>query len=252
VHATVLPAARPTTAETTTITPVGRRLAVTGLVVGAVLNTAEAVLAQLLPARPESIEDQLRLVAEHSTLYGVRAVLGTVAVPFMAIAFLAAARVLTARARRTGIVAGTLLLAGMWGFVGIHLLGLLQLPASADPAGAAPVLEAAQSSPVLAALFLVPFLAGTALGMLVLTVGLLRTGAVARWIPAAWLVFLLIDFSVGAVGPVDPHWLWLAGAVGMAVHVARNGVTARTESTAGADADRTVVARTGDAPAPIA
>ncbi len=203
----------------------GRRLAVAGLVVGAGLNTAEAVLGQFLPARPESIEDQLRLVAEHSTLYGVRTVLGTLAVPFMVIGFLAAARLLADRARRTGLTVGTLLAAGMWGFVGIHLMGLLQLPASgvADPGGAAAVLEAAQSSPVLGAMFMLPFLAGTVLGLLVLSIGLLRTGAVPRWIPAVWLAFLLLDFSVGAVGPVDPHWLFLAGAVGLAAHIARGG-----------------------------
>ncbi len=204
--------------------------------VGAVLNTAEAVLAQFLPTRPDALEDQLRLVSEHSTLYGVRAVLGTVAIPFMAIAFLAAARLLAERARRTGIVAGTLLLAGMWGFVGIHLLALMQLPASQDPAAAAGVLRTAEASPVLIGLFLVPFLVGCALGMVVLTVGLLWTGVVARWIPAAWLVFILIDFSVGAVGPVDPHWLWLAGALGLAVHIATKGMSTRT----------------GDAPAPSA
>ncbi len=238
MHATALPApSSPATGARPAITPVGRRLAVTGLVVGAVLNTAEALLAQALPARPEGLEDQLRLVSEHSTLYGVRAVLGTVAIPFMAIAFLAAARLLAERARRTAIAAGTLLLAGMWGFVGIHLLGLLQLPAAQDPAAGATVLEAAQGSPVLASLFLVPFLVGTALGMVVLTGGLLWTGLVARWIPAAWLVFILIDFSVGAVGPVDPHWLWLAGALGLAVHVARHGLSAT---------------RPGDAPAPRA
>ena len=224
MHATALPVpsqlpARPRPA----ITPVGRRLAVTGLVVGAALNTAEAVLAQALPARPEELADQLRLVSEHSTLYGVRAVLGTVAIPFMAIAFLAAARLLAERARRTAMVAGTLLLAGMWGFVGIHLLGLLQLTAAQDPEAGAGVLAAAEASPVLTGLFLVPFLVGTALGMVVLTAGLLWTGVVARWIPAAWLVFILIDFSVGAVGPVDPHWLWLAGALGLAVHIARAG-----------------------------
>ncbi len=228
MHATALPTPSPVaTEQRSPITPVGRRLAVTGLVVGAVLNTTEAVLAQLLPARPEAVEDQLRLVAENSTLFGVRAVVGTVAIPFMAIAFLAASRLLAERARRTGILAGTLLLAGMWGFVGIHLLGLLQLPGSQDPTGSAGFLQAAEASPVLLALFLVPFLVGTALGLAVLTVGLLWTGAVARWIPAAWLVFLLIDFSVGAVGPVDPHWLWLAGALGLAVHIATKGMSTR-------------------------
>ncbi len=234
MHTTVqsVPAAAPPVAVAPPVAPVGRRLAVVGLLVGAVLNTAEAVLAQVLPARPDAVEDQLRLVSENATLFGVRAVAGTLAIPFMVVAFLAAARLLATRARRTAIAAGALLVAGMWGFLGIHVLGLLQLPASSSPdlSAAAHLLSAAEASPVLIALFLVPFLLGTTVGMILLTVGLLRTGVVARWIPAAWLVFIVLDFSIGAVGPVDPHWLWLAGAVGMAAHVARQGYTADPRS----------------------
>jgi hypothetical protein len=204
----------------------GRRLAAVGLVVGATLNTAEAVLGQFLPAKPEGLAEQLSLVAENAALYGTRAVLGTLAVPFMVIAFLGAARLLAGRARRTGAAAGTLLAAGMWGFVGVHVLGLLQLPASrGDIPAAAAVLDGIQSSPVLGALFFLPFLAGTVLGLLLLTGGLLRTGAVPRWIPATWLAFLLLDFSIGAVGPVDPHWLFLAGSVGLAAHLIRRADT---------------------------
>ncbi|MGY1740422.1 MULTISPECIES: hypothetical protein [unclassified Blastococcus] len=212
----------------------GRRLAVAGLVVGAVLNTAEAVLLQFLPERPEDVADQLPLVADHLPLFTTRLVAGTLAIPFMVIAFLAAARLLATRARRAAAVAGTLLAAGMWGFVGVHLLGLLQVPASAadDPAAAAALLTDVEASPLFLLLFLLPFLAGSLLGMVVLTVGLLVTGAVPRWIPAAWLVFVLLDFSVGAVGPVDPHWLWLAGALGLAAHLLRSprtdDVVART------------------------
>ncbi|GAB7191900.1 hypothetical protein NUM3379_26080 [Kineococcus sp. NUM-3379] len=207
------------------IIPVGRRLAVVGLVGGAVLNTTEAVLGQFLPARPETVLESLRLVGEHPVLFGTRAVLGTLAVPLMAVGFLAAARLLLTRAPRTAVAAGALLLAGMWGFLGMHVVMLLELPASAsrDLPAAAAVLEQVQSSPVLGALFLVPFLAGCVLGMLVLTAGMLRTGGVPRWIPATWLVFLVVDFTVGAVGPVDPHWLFLAGALGLAHHVLRAG-----------------------------
>ncbi|MGY1735971.1 hypothetical protein [Geodermatophilus sp. SYSU D00684] len=210
--------------------PVGRRLAVTGLVVGGVLNTAEAALVQFLPERPEAIVDQLALVGENTALFTTRLVAGTLAIPFMAIAFLAAAGLLATRMRRTAIAAGTLLLAGMWGFVGIHLTGYLQLPAAqaADLDGAAALLYAAEAHPVFLALFLAPFLLGTTLGMVTLTVGLLRSGVVPRWIPAAWLAFIVLDFSVGAVGPVDPHWLWLAGALGLAVHIARAGHLARS------------------------
>ena len=203
----------------------GRRLAVAGLLVGATLNTAEAVLGQFLPARPEGLEDQLRGVAEHTALYGVRAVLGTLAVPFMLIGFLAAARLLAAHARRTGLAAGTLLAAGMWGFLGVHVIGLLQLPlaGSGDLAAAAGVLADAQSSPVLGLLFMLPFLAGCVAGMLTLTIGMLATGAAPRWVAASWLLFIVLDFSVGAVGPFDPHWLFLAGAVGLALHLTRRG-----------------------------
>ncbi len=37
-----------------------------------------------------------------------------------------------------------------------------------------------------------------------------------------WLLFIVVDFTVGAVGPVDPHWLFLAGSVGAAVAVLRS------------------------------
>jgi hypothetical protein len=46
---------------------------------------------------------------------------------------------------------------------------------------------------------------------------------VPRWIPATWVAFIVLDFSIGAVGPVDPHWLYFLGAVGLAVHLARDG-----------------------------
>lgn len=221
-------AIREGSAPTTGGAGIGPRLAAVALIGGALLNTTEAVLAQLLPERPEGTADQLRAVAEHATLYGVRAVIGTLAIPLMAIAFVAMTQLLGTRARRLAGVAKVALLAGMWGFVGIHLLGLMQLPAAAlgDPEGAAAVLDAAQADPVLAVLFLLPFLVGCALGMVLLAVGVLTTRVVPRWIGAAWLAFILVDFTVGAVGPVDPHWLFLAGSTGAALSVLRRSRTA--------------------------
>jgi hypothetical protein len=115
-------------------------------------------------------------------------------------------------------------------------VGYLQLPASqaGDLDAAAALVYAAEAHPVFLALFLAPFLIGTTLGMGTLTVGMLRSGVVARWIPAVWLAFIVLDFSVGAVGPVDPHWLWLAGALGLAVHIARSGSVARSGERRGA------------------
>jgi hypothetical protein len=104
----------------------------------------------------------------------------------------------------------------------------VQLAAMLDPAGAgaAEYLHTMHESALLGAVFGVPFMLGAPLGMLVLTIGLLVRGGVARWVPASWLVFILLDFSIGSVGPVDPHWLYLAGAVGLASHVLRRGAAA--------------------------
>jgi hypothetical protein len=206
----------------------GRRLAAVGLVAGAALNTAEAVLGQLLPDRPASVAEQVRLVGEHAGLFGARTVAGTLAVPLMVIAFLAAAKVALPAARRTAVAAGVLLLAGMWGFLGMHVVTLLQLPAARlDGApGAAALLEQAQADPVLGLMFLLPFLAGCSVGLLLLVVALFRTAGLPRWIPAAWLAFLVLDFAVRPGGPVDPHWLFLAGATGLAVQVLRGRVAA--------------------------
>ncbi len=218
--ATAVPPSRPVV--------LGPKLAAVGLVAGAALNTAEAVLGQFLPERPASIAEQLRLVGEHTVLYGARTVAGTLAIPLMVIAFLAAAKVAVPAARRTSVAAAVLLLAGMWGFLGMHVVNLLQLPASrlAGVPGAAELLEQAQAEPVLGLMFLLPFLVGCAVGLLLLVVALFRTPGVPRWIPAAWLVFLVLDFAVRPGGPVDPHWLFLAGAVGLAAHVLRGRVAA--------------------------
>jgi cytochrome bd-type quinol oxidase subunit 1 len=117
----------------------------------------------------------------------------------------------------------------MWGFLAIQISGVMSVLALRDPDGraAAVFLDDLGSQPLLGVLFGLPFMVGCVLGMLMLTIGMLLKGGVPRWIPGAWLVFILLDFSIGAVGPVDPHWLYLAGAVGLAAHLVRRGTAAR-------------------------
>ena len=217
------------TAQRRTV-PVGARLAAAALVLGAGGNTLQALLTQVLGDRPEDVTDQAALAAERTGLVTTMSLAGTLAVPFMAVGFVVAAHLLARCAPRTGWVAGTLLVLGMWGFLAMQTTGLVQVMALSDGQdglAAAEWLAALDSVPLLGVVFAAPFLLGCVLGMLTLTIGLLRTGAgVPRWIPAAWLVFIVLDFSIGAVGPVDPHWLYLAGAVGLAHHVLRDGAQA--------------------------
>jgi hypothetical protein len=219
---------RPTEAEPGTArrpAPFGPGLAIAGLVLGAGGNTAQAALGQLAD-RPEQVADQIVFANDHPTLVTVVCLVGTVAVPFMAIGFLAASRFLRGAMRRTGTVAAVLLVLGMWGFMAVQTAELIQLTAMLDPDGAAAAtyLHDMDSNVLLGVLFGAPFMLGCVLGMLTLSIGLLVKGAgVPRWIPASWLVFILLDFSIGSVGPVDPHWLYLLGAVGFAVHLGRDG-----------------------------
>lgn len=210
--------------------PFGAAFGAAALVLGAGGNTLQAVLLQVLGGRPDSVADQAAMAAESPGLLTAMSLAGTLAVPFMALGFVAGAHLLARQARRTGRVAGTLLVLGMWGFLAMQTSGLIQIAAlrgGADGVAAAEWMTSLESDPLIGIVFGAPFMLGTVIGMLVLTIGLLVKGVgVPRWIPASWLLFILLDFSIGAVGPVDPHWLYFAGAVGLAHHLTRDSARA--------------------------
>ena len=206
--------------------PFGRTIAATALVIGAGLNTAESVLGRaLLGEKPEKSTELMALLAQNEGTRTLVSVLGTLAIPFMFAGFIALAHLLRRGARRTANAALALLGLGMWGFLGMHIVSLTEVPVlrAVGVEQAAAVMDEIQSTPLLGALFLVPFLAGTFVGMVTLALGLLKTRVLPGWIPAALLTFIVLDFSVGPVGLVDPHWLWLAAAAGAAAAILRMG-----------------------------
>ncbi|MGP3916876.1 hypothetical protein [Nonomuraea sp. 10N515B] len=190
-----------------------------GLVGGALLNGAESIgMRLLLPAQPATGAEKLQAIADSGVTYPVLVMLGTLAIPFMCIGFLALAHLLGQRAPRTGRVAIALLLTGMFGFFGMHVMSLVQVPLSqsTDLVRAGALLDGVEAHPLLGLTFLAPFLVGTALGLLVLIVGLLLTRSVPRWVALTMLVFLVVDFGLRNAGPVDAHWLWIAACIGAA------------------------------------
>ncbi|MGI5287793.1 response regulator transcription factor [Nonomuraea polychroma] len=137
--------------------PVSRRLAVVGLVGGALLNGAESIgMRLLLPAQPATGAAKLQAIADTGVTYAVLVTLGTLAIPFMIIGFLALTHLLAQRAPRTGRVAVTLLLTGMFGFFGMHVLSLAQVPLSqsADLVQAGALLDGMEAHPLLGMMFL--------------------------------------------------------------------------------------------------
>ncbi len=201
---------------------VGRRLAATALIAGAALNTAEAVLTgAVLGGRERTTEQEVAAAFAHPGATTAIAVLGLVSVPALLIAFQAMAHIVRGRQPRLGAVAAALTFVGTLGFLGMHAVGLT----SSILVGAGPqhteAIIALREAP-LGLVVVVPFLIGMFGGMALLTAGLAAQG-VTRWIAGAFGLFLVLDLAVGAVGPVDPHWLFLAGSVALAALVLRAG-----------------------------
>jgi hypothetical protein len=191
------------------------------LVVGAVLNLAEALIGRVV-GQSGSVAGSLDAWAERPVLATTGLVAGTVAVPFLLLGLVAMAQLVRPRMPRLGSTAMVLAFVGGLGFFGIHAVSVIDRAAVDQPDREAMValIESAQNSTP-ALLILVPFLLGLAGSVLLTAIGYLRTRVVPVWIPVALLLFLVLDFGPFPTGPVDPHWLFLAASAGLAVVVAQ-------------------------------
>ena len=201
--------------------PIGRGTAVVALTFGATLNLAEAFIGRIV-GQGESVAESMDAWAARPALATTGLVAGTLAVPFLLLGLVAMAQLVRPRMPRLGTSAMVLGYAGALGFLGLHAASIVDRVALDQPDRAAMValLESVQSNS-LALLVLVPFLLGMAGSVLLTSIGYLRTRAVPIWIPVVLLVFLVLDFGQFPTGPVDPHWLFLAASVGLAVIVAK-------------------------------
>ena len=195
-----------------------------GLVVGGFLNTAETVVGRwVLPDVPDSPARLIDYYAEHDATIGALSTIGTLAIPFMVVGFLSMTHLLRTRMRRTAWAATALLVAGMWGFAGVHLAEFMYH--SVAEVGNTPSLrefvDVSGDNVYLGLLWGLPFLVGCVLGVITLAAGLLRSGVLPRWIGAALLGFIVLDFGAGRAVPVDPHWLYLLACCGTAWTIAR-------------------------------
>jgi hypothetical protein len=201
--------------------PIGRRVAVVGLTVGATLNLAEALIGRVV-GQGASTEGTLEAWAAEPTLAAIGLAVGTVAVPFLLLALVAMAQLYRPRLPKLAATAMVLGFVGTFGFFGIHAVGVYDYAAIDQPDRGAMValIESAQSS-TLGLLIVMPFLLGMVGSVLLSAIGFLRTRVVPIWIPVVLLAFLVLDFGGFPVGPVDPHWLFLAASLGLAYVVAK-------------------------------
>ncbi len=193
---------------------------VAALLIGATLNLAEALLGRVVGVG-ESNEQTLDAVAARPGLAATTLAVGTLAVPFLLLGLVAMAQLIRPRMPKLGTAAAVAGFVGALGFLGLHAVSIVDAAAAEQPDRAAmlTLLQDAQSSP-LALLVLVPFLIAMPLSVLLSSIGFLRTRVVHWWIPATLLLFLVLDFGRFPTGPVDPHWLFVAAAVGLAAAIA--------------------------------
>ncbi len=201
--------------------PIGRRTAVVALTVGATLNLAEALIGRIVGQSP-SVAGNLDALSARPTLAAAGLILGTIAVPFMLVGFVAMAQMFRPRMPKLGTTAMVLGFLGSLGFFGVHAVGVVDFAAIDQPDRQAMValIEATQSSS-LGLVIVMPFMLGLVGCVLLTVIGYLRTRVVAIWIPVVLLAFLVLDFGGFPVGPVDPHWLFVAAAMGLAVTIAK-------------------------------
>ena len=187
------------------------------LVAGAALNTAQAVLLRAT-STGDSPAARLADADAHPGAVLAMILTGLLGVVLLVIGLQHAAGVVRPHAPRTARVGAVLTFLGTLGFLGVHALMLVTyaLVGMEDRSAALAVLEHLDRAPVLLVL-VAPFLVGMFGGVAALTVGLFRSAGVPRWVPACWALFLPLDLFAAGASPVDPHWLFLAGAVGVAL-----------------------------------
>lgn len=143
---------------------------------------------------------------------------------FLPIAVLGLAQVTRHRAPRLTAVGTVLALWGLWGFHTVVAFGYAAgtiAPGAIGLDGALRLNEAFLDHPGSVTGALVPHLLGSFLGLVLLATAAWRGRSLPR-IPLALLVaFLVWDFLLPAVGPLEAHLLLLVSFVWLGVHVAR-------------------------------
>lgn len=180
-----------------------RHVAVLGLVGTATLSAVSVVLQPDLSGSSADQLASLDAAGARSTISAVTFVVSQL--PFIA-AVLAIAHLARPRAPRAADIGATLGVAGAFGHSVFGGISLVYLEMATDPAHRSvyvTLMDRIGSSPVM--LFALVGLAGTVLGVLVLGIGLWRSGVVERWIPAAMWAFLVVEFVGTAISPAASY-----------------------------------------------
>jgi hypothetical protein len=169
-----------------------------------------------------SFDEQIVWGAEHPVAHGAEQTALVVSSLVMPLGLLGIAHVTRFRARVLTAVALPLVLWGMWGFANVLAMGYVTgtvAPSVLSVEQAVALNEGLVDHPGVVATALVPHLIGSFLGLVLLSIAAWRSGALPR-VPVVLLIaFLVWDFALPPLGPVDAHvllvvaWGWLGVAL---------------------------------------
>jgi hypothetical protein len=187
------------------------------LIAAGLLNgLSQAAVAAL--TRDLSFDEQIAWGAEHPLAHGIEQTALVVSSLVMPLGLLGIAHVSRFRAPVLTAVATPLVIWGMWGFGNVLAMGYVAgtvAPSVLSVGDAVALNDGLGSHPGVVATALVPHLVGSFLGLVLLGIAAWRSGSFPRTAVALLLAFLVWDFLLPPLGPVDAHvllvvaWVWL-------------------------------------------
>ncbi len=220
------PELAPTTSASPPTPPLSRAVRVSAgvcLVLAGLLNGGAQYAGHLLIG-DLTFSDQIRWGVEHPLVHRAEQTALVVSLLVLPLGLLALAHVARWRSPRLTAVALALVLWGMWGFQNVVALGYAAgtvAPGAIGTEAAVTLNDAFLADPGVAAVALVPHLAGSFLGLLLLSVACWRSRVLPRVALALLVGFLLWDFLGAPVGPLEAHLLLTVALVWLGVAVLR-------------------------------
>lgn len=217
------PASTPKTRRPKTREPIrfmGARSTAAALVLGAALNASASYLNTAFLQGGPTVGGYVNALSERGTLGMVGVLLNILGIPLMLAGIAGLLQLASPKAPVASRIALAATAVGMVAFLCMNgaLVALYSLGAGGHAEAAA--LQLTGTSAVMLAMLL-PFLLGNAVGMVCTAIALLKSRAVAAWIPIALLLFFVADFILPPLPFFDAHLLFVAFAVGAAVAVLR-------------------------------
>ena len=197
-----------------------RRVAGVSLALAGLLNGLPQFVTPLLTG-DLSFGEQIAWGVEHPLPHRLEQTALVVSSLVLLPGLLGVAHVCRFSARRLTAVATPLVVVGMWGFGNVLAMGYVTgtvAPGVIGTPGAVGLNEALSRDAGVVGTALLPHLVGSFLGVLLLAAAAWRSGFPR--VPVALLgVFVLWDFLLPPLGPVDPHLLLTVSWVWLGVHL---------------------------------